>query len=230
MLDTRDGPIRSRRPQGSIMFRLGLVATLSALILTGCVSTYAYRDGDGGDYYYSDPEIEYYGGYGYPYSTIGYGYPRGWHGSFGYGYGYGPYLYFPPHYWRPHPYHRQHDRHRYLHHHPPGVVVNPPGVIVHPPGGGQFRNRDYDREGGPWRNLDRIGGRNRASEPLRPGVMDNPPRTPVSVSQPARRMSTPSPAASTSPPRPRMESSPPSSAGRGRFEPRERELRRDTTP
>ena len=88
--------------QGCTMSRLGLVATLSALILTGCVSPYAYRAGDGGDYYYASPEVEYYDAYGMPYGTFGYGYPGGWYGSFGYGFGYGsplPYSQYGFPYW-----------------------------------------------------------------------------------------------------------------------------------
>ena len=217
------------------MFRLGLLATLSALILTGCVSTYAYRDGDGGDYYYSDPEIEYYDAYGQPYSTIGYGYPGGWYGSIGYGYGYAPYLYYPPHYWHP----RRHHRPPYGHQPPPpgpppGVIVNPPGG--NPPGGGggggNFRDRDHDREGGPWRYMDDIARRPRTPEPPPPGVVvgGSKPRTPVSVSQPPRRVPSPSPGASNPPPRPQMESPRPSPPPGGRIGPRERESRRDTTP
>ena len=75
----------------SSMSRLGLVATLSALILTGCVTSYTYRDGPGGDYYYTEPRVEYYDVYGYPYGSIGYGYPGGWYGHFGFGFGYMPY-------------------------------------------------------------------------------------------------------------------------------------------
>lgn len=212
------------------MFRLGLLATLSALILTGCVSTYAYRDGDGGDYYYSDPEIEYYDAYGQPYSTIGYGYPRGWYGSIGYGYGYAPYLYYPPHYWHP----RRHHHPPYGHQPPPGP---PPGVIVNPPGGnppggggGNFRNRDHDREGGPWRHLDEIARRRKPPDPPPPGVITGTPRQPVSVSQPSRRMPSPSPGASNPPPRPRMEAPRPSPPPGGRIGPQERESRRATTP
>lgn len=214
------------------MFRLGLVATLSALILTGCVSTYAYRDGDGGDYYYSDPDIEYYDAYGQPYGTIGYSYPRGWYGSIGYGYGYAPYLYYPPYYWHP----RRHHRPPYGHQPPPpgpppGVIVNPPGGNPPGGGGGNFRNRDHDREGGPWRNLDDIVRRRKPPpESPPPGVITGTPRTPVSVSQPSRRMPSPSPGASNPPPRPRMEAPRPSPPPGGRIGPQERESRRATTP
>ena len=65
------------------MFRLGLLATLSATILTGCVSTYGYQADQGGDYYYAEPSLNDYDPYGGPYSSIGYGYPSGWYGSFG---------------------------------------------------------------------------------------------------------------------------------------------------
>jgi len=151
------------------MSRLGLVATLSALILTGCVSPYAYRAGDGGDYYYASPEVEYYDAYGMPYGTIGYGYPGGWYGSFGYGFGYGfgsplPYSRYGFPYWGyggayygypygyygypypPYVHHRPHRPHPPGSDTPPGVL--PPGVIVtrDPPGGRPYLG---DRENGP---------------------------------------------------------------------------------
>jgi hypothetical protein len=133
------------------MSRLGLLATFSALILTGCVSSYTYRDGPGGgDYYYAEPQIQYRDVYGMPYAGLGY--DGGWYGRFGYGFGYGalpyshygfpywggPYGYYggafgyyggfyPPAYWH----HRPH-RPRPPGPLPPGTL--PPGVIVDPPG------------------------------------------------------------------------------------------------
>ncbi|MES2671519.1 MAG: hypothetical protein V4673_14035 [Pseudomonadota bacterium] len=238
------------------MFRLGLLATLSALILTGCVSTYAYRDDQGGDYYYSEPSVQYHDVYGAPYSSIGYGYPGGWYGSFGYGFGYGhtpysrfgfPYRYdnyrygFPYSYY-PYPHRRPH--------HPRPPHVTPPGT---PPPGTQIGDRD--RDGGPWRHLDR---RRRpvdaipmpGSPPVRV-VRDDRPQRRIMVTQPGlsgsggdrqpgavpqmRRapVSMPEPGAQSRPrmesPRPRMESPRPSPPER-RIEPRERESRRDTTP
>ena len=75
----------------SAMSRLGLLATLSALILTGCVTSHSYRSGHGGDYYYAEPRIDHYGIDGYPYGSIGYGYSGGWYGQYGFGFGYIPY-------------------------------------------------------------------------------------------------------------------------------------------
>lgn len=251
-----DGPMLSATiTQGCPMFRLGLLATFSALILTGCVSTYAYRGADGGDYYYSEPSVQYHDVYGAPYSSIGYGYPGGWYGSLGYGFGYGhvpysrfgfpygygnyrygyPYSYYPYPYRRPHP-----PRPPYVT--PPGTP--PPGVIDPPPGNGG--PQIGDRDGGPWRHLDR---RRRPEAIPMPGsppaavVRDDRPQRRIMVSQPGLRVggdgspgavpqvrpapvSVPQPAAQ---PRPRMESPRPSPPPR-RIEPRERESRRDTTP
>ena len=186
------------------MFRLGLLATLSALILTGCVSTYAYRDDDGGDYYYSEPSVQYHDVYGGPYSSIGYGYPGGWYGGFGFGFGYGHtpysrfgfpfgydnYRYGYPYSYYPYPHRRpRHPRPPYVT--PPGTP--PPGVIVTPPGGnGGPPVVDHDREGGPWRHLDQRrrpgilppGGP--GNQPPPPGVLtpDDRPRRRIMVSQP----------------------------------------------
>ena len=245
------------------MFRLGLLATLSALILTGCVSTYAYRDDAGGDYYYSEPSVQYHDVYGGPYSSIGYGYPSGWFGSLGFGFGYGhtPYSRFGypfgydnyrygnpywghPYSYYPYPHRRpRHPRPPYTT--PPGTP--PPGVIDPPPGNGgpQIGDRDGDRNGGPWRHLDR---RRRPEAIPMPGsqprviVRDDRPQRRIMVSQPGlsggdrspgaepqvRRapVSMPRPAEQS---RPRMESPRPSPPER-RSEPRERESRRDPTP
>lgn len=239
--------------QGSNMFRPGLLATLSALILTGCVSTYAYREGESGDYYYSEPQVEYYDVYGRPWGTIGYGYPGGWYGSFGYLYGdylpysrfgfpygyYGGYYGYPyrPYYWTPHI--PPHPGHRPPHWpRPPG---NTPGPT--PPGSRpEIGNRD--REGGPWRHLNDLSRRRIAMpQPAEPGAQGEPPRSqerprrpPVPMSQPAQEGSTggdrprrqiPMPQPSQpSPPPPRIESPRPAMPP-ARMERPERESRRD---
>jgi hypothetical protein len=234
------------------MFRPGLLATLSALILTGCVSSYAYRDGDGGDYYYSEPEVEYYDVYGRPYGIIGYGYPGGWYAHFGYFYGpyyphwryghrYGGYYGYPPYY----DHHRYPPHHRPPQHRPPNMPPadgsdqprppRPPGTppIARPP------REDHDRENGPWRRPgDWPRGRVAPPQPAEPA--DTPPRgaegprrTPFTMSQPSQpgaqggeRMRRPPPPPRPEPvaPRPRME--PPA----GRFEAPERESGRDPVP
>lgn len=240
------------------MFRLGLLATLSALILTGCVSTYTYRDDAGGDYYYSEPSVQYHDVYGGPYSSIGYGYPGGWYGGLGFGFGYGHtpysrfgfpfgydnYRYGYPYSYYPYPYRRaRHPRPPYVM--PPGTL--PPGVIVTPPGGnGGPQVVDHDREGGPWRHLERR--RRPGTTPPSggpgyqppPGVLvpDDRPRWRIMVPQPGLRVDDDDGAPGAMPqarrvsepqPRPRMESPRPSPPER-RSEPSERESRRDPTP
>lgn len=236
------------------MFRLGLLATLSATILTGCVSPYGYRTDQGGDYYYAEPSVDYYDPYGGPYSSIGYGYPDGWYGSFGYGFGYGrtpysrygfPYGYYGNRYGYPYSYypypHRRPPHHRPPHTVPPGTP--PPGVIVGndpPPDSGP---RPGDRDGGPWRHLDRrhppIGNpppgvivqddqlpRRRIMVPQpglsdgrgQPGMVPQARRAPVSMPQPA------------SEPMPRREIQRAEPAPQRRIEVQERESRRDTVP
>lgn len=111
--------------RGMTMTRTKWAAIAATLLLSGCVSDYAYRGGSG-DYYYSRPGTQYV--YGAPYSSLGYGYPGGWYGRvglgfgygspygypygysarFGHGYGYWPYYYRPHHYYRPHRPHRPH--------------------------------------------------------------------------------------------------------------------------
>ncbi len=192
------------------MFRPGLLATLSALILTGCVSPYTYRDDAGGDYYYSEPQVEYYDVYGRPWGTIGYGYPGGWYGSFGYLYGhhlpysrfgfpygyYGGYYGYPYHpYYGPPYFHHPYPQHRPPH--PPGPPGNTPRP---PPPGGRpgIGDRDHDREGGPWRHLNELPRRRVAvPQPAIPGtpgmpgmpgaVGDPPPRSPPLQGEGPRR-------------------------------------------
>lgn len=230
------------------MIRLGLLSTMAALALTGCVTTYGYRNDQGGDYYYAEPSVEYNVLYGTPYGTIGYGGPGGWYGSFGYTFGsrypygrYGyPYGYWDvPFGWYPYSYypgpifhHRPHGHGPYP---PPGPGHRPP-----PPGGGRpgpdiVDRERHDNDGGPWRHLDR---RVRS-----PGPIGNPPggviRTPR-VAEGAQPMRTPrvvqpppgQPQSSPPPPpreapraTPRFESPP-----TPRATPREREFRRESTP
>lgn len=76
------------------MNRRLLLPVLAAALLGGCVTGYDYRGGNGGDYYYGQPSVEYRDdGYYSPYGYGGYGYPGGWSGTFGLGFGYGGYPY-----------------------------------------------------------------------------------------------------------------------------------------
>ena len=191
------------------MFRLGLLATLAALILTSCVSTYGYRSGEGADYYYAEPSIDYYDGYGRPYGSIGYGYPGGWYGSFGYGFGYGygytPYSHhgFPygydnyrygyPYSYYPYPYRRPPHHHRPPHHRPP---TNPPPPGTPPPGiiiGGDGQPPDDgprlgDRDDQPWRERTR----RRIMTP-QPALTGNGPPPGVVARPSTRRIMVPQP-------------------------------------
>lgn len=126
------------------MIRKFILPALAAALLAGCVTDYAYRGGDRGDYYYGQPSTEYRydGGYG-GYAPYGYG-GYGGYGSFGYPYrhygvpyGYGGYFnrpYYPPYY---RPYHR------------------PPTVTTPRPDGQPPQHRGDDRRP-PWRNLDQL--------------------------------------------------------------------------
>lgn len=237
------------------MFRLGLLATLSATILTGCVSTYGYRTDQGGDYYYAEPSVSYYDAYGGPYSSIGYGYPGGWYGHFGYGfgytpysrygfpYGYGGYQYGYPYSYTPYPYRRPH-RHRPPNHRPPPPGTPPPGVIIDPPDGSGPRLGD--RDGGPWRHLDRRrppvatpqpaipGVAMREGEPTRRRIMVPQPGVSGGGEQPGNRVQIrPAPVSmpqAANPPRPRYETPRTAPAPERRIERQERESRRDPTP
>ncbi len=170
------------------MLRTGLLCALVVIGLTGCVTDYNYRAGQDGDYYYSEPSVDYYGdGYGSPYGSIGYGSGGGWYGSFGYQFGFGrhghgysqygyPYWYggygagYYPYYQSPYdqsPYYRSRNNHRP----PPWRGLPPqggvPGGNQPRPGNGRGPNVDNrDRESGPWR---RLGD-------LRPGHPPGPPQ------------------------------------------------------
>lgn len=92
------------------MLRKILLPALAAAALAGCATDYAYRGGNGGDYYYGQPRVEYrydmpYGGYGaygnygprYFYDRYGrlvYGNPYAYYGYGAYGYG-APYYGYP---------------------------------------------------------------------------------------------------------------------------------------
>ncbi len=132
------------------MIRKLVLPALAAALLAGCVSDYAYRGGDRGDYYYGRPSVEYRydGGYG-GYAPYGYGYGNYGYGTYGYPYRYygAPYGfggfggYYSPYY--NYPYYRPHYRRPPLTH--PRPDGNPPP---------QHR-RDDDRRP-PWRNFDEL--------------------------------------------------------------------------
>lgn len=191
------------------MFRLGLLATLSVTILTGCVSSYGYRADQGGDYYYAEPSVDYYNDYGGPYSSIGYGYPGGWYGSFGYGFGFGhtpysrygfPYGYDShrygyPYSYYPYPHRRPPHRHRPPNPPPPGTP--PPGVIIdndpRPPGNGPHLG---DRDGGPWRHLGRRRPPIATPQPAIPGIGPRPGVLTQDMPPSRRRIMVPQPGVS----------------------------------
>lgn len=102
---------RSNRSRHHLIRSVAGVSLLAATaLLTGCLSTYGYRSGDG-DYYYADPQVDYYG-YG-PYGSVGYGdyghgyggatfryggYSRGGYPYYRYGHPYGGYGYYDPYF------------------------------------------------------------------------------------------------------------------------------------
>lgn len=123
------------------MFRNILLSTLAAATLAGCATGYSYRNGNGGDYYYGQPQTEYryydpygsYGSYGYGSYAPGYYYDRYGRLVYGNPYGYYGYPYGHGSQWRYRP--RTHGQDG--HHH-----------------------NDHDGDGGdredrppPWRNL-----------------------------------------------------------------------------
>ena len=200
------------------MFRSGLVATLSALTLTSCVTAYTYRNEAGqGDYYYSEPRIEGVA----PYGGFGYG-PGGWYGTFGYGF----YPWFGNPYLFPFdgggPYRDPEHRHRHGggHRHPP-----PPPGGGQPPGGGRppaDRDGDGDREDSAdfWHDP-RFGARRR------PGPVVANPSTQMPGGAPHLRPH-PMPSPGMAPaPMPRMEMPRPPSA---LVERTERESRQGAEP
>lgn len=98
-----------------------LLSAFAAATLAGCATGYSYRNGNGGDYYYGQPRIEYryYGNYGYGsygpgyyydrYGRLVYGDPYAYYGS-PYGYGY-PYFYGSRWGHRPRPQHDHDNEH-----------------------------------------------------------------------------------------------------------------------
>jgi len=124
---------RSRHHLFRPVVRLSLIAATA--LLAGCMSTYGYRSGDG-DYYYADPQVDYFG-YG-PYGSVGYGghgygsatFRYGGYSHYGgypyyrYGHPYGGYGYYDPYYHGYRPTYPRPPRHP-PHQRPPGN--EPPG-------------------------------------------------------------------------------------------------------
>lgn len=160
------------------MLRKLLLPAAALLALGGCVTGYGYRSGNGGDYYYGQPQVEYrhvgpygaiggyYGGmrpiaYYDRFGRLVYGYPYGpgYYGSPYYGY-YGSPYYGSPYHGHPHPY-------------PPGprVPYSPrPGDSHPPPDPGHDPDRN-DRKP-PWRDFGRLQPRQDE-----PGALAEPLRT-----------------------------------------------------
>ncbi|MGH8076153.1 MAG: hypothetical protein ACREPE_02345 [Lysobacter sp.] len=128
------------------MIRKLVLPILAAALLGGCVTDYAYRGGDRGDYYYGQPttEYRYYGPYG------GYG-PHGF-GSFGYGYGY------------PHRYYGYPFGYRGFYHYPPYYrhYHRPPVTWRRPDGSPTPQQRSNNDGRPPWRNFDELRRRQSA--------------------------------------------------------------------
>lgn len=125
-------------------FRMLAVAAVALTALGGC-ATYDYVSGSTpGGYYTGQPQVEYYGsyGYGYPYGGYGYGYYGG--SPYGY-YGY-PYGYYGGYYYRP-PYSSHHPR-------PPHPRPGGDGNATPPPSPPIGHRPDGNRA--PWRDLDRL--------------------------------------------------------------------------
>lgn len=227
------------------------LATLAIFALTGCVTSYSYRnDAGGGDYYYAEPSVDYRfidDGlmYGYPYGSWGYGHPGGWYGSFGYrlgfgmpysryGFSYFGYPYYDPYFGYPYygyPYHP----HRHHRPQPPGSTT-PPVTTPRPPTTRPWIG-DNDGDGEPdgdarWR---RDGIRPRIKTPQPAINMGRQWEAPPGAEPRLRpRTERPRPVAV---PQPSMESRPRPEAFRApppprapRAEHQEREFRREQTP
>ncbi|MEO5565721.1 MAG: hypothetical protein ABIR05_03560 [Luteimonas sp.] len=156
------------------MIRKLILPALAAALLAGCTS-YQYRGGASGDYYYGQPSSGYnvYGGYGSsPYGGGGYGYSQ--YGNSGYyspGYypptyyppAYYPRTYYPPTYYPP-AYYPRYPRYPQRPPNNQGPRPNPnPGPRPTPgdnnggnvPGNGQPPDRPLP----PWRDLGGMGER-----------------------------------------------------------------------
>jgi len=121
------------------MIRKLVLPAIAAVLLSGCVTDYAYRGGAQGDYYYGRPSTQYrydggYGAYPYGYGRFGYGYPYSYpYGYYGSPWGYGGYHNYP--YYRPY-------------------LRRPP--LIHPrPDGTPPQHRRDDRPP-PWRNYNEL--------------------------------------------------------------------------
>lgn len=151
-------------------FRAFAVAAVALAALGGC-ATYDYAAGSApGGYYSGQPQVEYYGSYGYPYG--GYGYPYGYGG---YGYPYGGYAYpygYGGHYYP-----------RYYGHVP---RPRPGGGTTQPPTGEQPRQDGR----APWRDLRRIVEEKDRGRQVAPRAYQMPPG-----GQPARIAPAPRPQA-----------------------------------
>ncbi|MHB8913173.1 MAG: hypothetical protein ACYC42_11115 [Lysobacter sp.] len=132
------------------MIRKLVLPALAAALLSGCVTDYAYRGGDRGDYYYGQPRTEYRydGGYG-GYAPYGYG-----------SYGYGPYGYPYRHYGTPYGYGGYYNRPYYPPYYRP-YYPRPPVTHPHPDGNPPPQQRRDDRPP-PWRNYDQLRRRQSA--------------------------------------------------------------------
>ncbi|HSD15839.1 MAG TPA: hypothetical protein VLC71_01090 [Thermomonas sp.] len=184
------------------MLRKILLPAFVIATLAGCATGYSYRSGNGGDYYYGEPNVEYryYGGYGY-YGSYGYGY--GGYGYYGlgrpwYGYPYGYYGGAYPSY-------------------PYGHGPRPP----HGPGHGHDGGHDGDHDGPPppqdghrpgnrppWRDIGRI--RDREEGEVAWSRRDHQSEAPSRMHAPAPRRASPAPVE-----RERTESRPSSRGARG---------------
>lgn len=165
-------------------FRLLLLALVTTLLMTGCITPgYDYR-GDG--YYYGGTRVEYRSNRGYPYGYYDdyyrYGYPYSYGPSYRYGPSYGyPYRY-DRYYGYPGPYRYRHVYPRAGHRYDYPGHQRPPSSHT---GGGKP----------PWRDLGRMR-QAEGGQPMRP------PRSspPVSGSAPRVYSPAPSPRASESSP------------------------------
>lgn len=137
-------------------FRAFAVTAVALAALSGC-ATYDYAGGSApGGYYSGRPEVEYYGGYGYPYGGYGYGYYGYPYGGYGYPYG----GYYRPYYYGPHyPAYPSRPRPR-----PDGGNTQP-----RPPG------EQSGQDGrAPWRDLRRIVEENNRTRQTAPRVYQTP--------------------------------------------------------